>query len=384
MRDYFKSLDGIRGVGIVFVLAYHYLLLSDFSWSTIGFSWIWIQMFFVQSGFLITRILLDTKEQPLGKYLGRFYWRRILRIFPIYFGYLLIPTAGSLLFGVPEEFGRRAPALFTFTFNFAGVARDIVNANLWFIHFWSLSVEEQFYVIWPLVVFVLGVRPLKVLVAGVIVLAPVFRLWFVQHLMADGLTAELSGRVSYTFTVCQLDALACGAAIPILQLQRRVRRTGRWALAMTGLVLAVGAVNLLSLRSRGVEISATSLGLSGSMVENAQHVWSYSLVNILFMFVVIHLTSDGYRGVFTTPVLVRIGKIAYGMYVLHMLVLIGFDRLNERYLHNVPLSFVAAFGATYLLADFSYRHFESRFLALKNAWIGRGRPPDQLHGATRA
>lgn len=373
MRDYYGSLDGVRGVGILFVLGYHYLLLNGYDWSTIGFSWIWIQMFFVQSGFLITRILLDAKGESIRKYLGQFYWRRVLRIFPVYFGYLLLATVTSVLFDVPEEFGRRAPALFSFTYNFADIARVIARANLWFIHFWSLSLEEQFYFVWPLLVFVLGIRSLRLLVVSVIILAPLFRFWFVQHLMAGGLSGEMSGRVSYSFTISQLDALAAGAAIPILNLQRHVRKTGRWVAGMACLLLVAGVLNYLALRQQGLTISVTSLGLSGGMVNNLQHVWSYSLVNLLFLFVILHLTTVRYRGIFTAPVFVRIGKIAFGMYVLHMAVLIAFNWLNAKYLHSVALSFAMGFGATFLLADLSYRHFERRFLAMKDSWIGEPR-----------
>lgn len=372
-NEYFRSLDGIRGVGIIFVLGYHYLLLSDYDWSTIGFSWIWIQMFFVQSGFLITRILTASAQEDAGAYFSRFYWRRILRIFPVYFGYLLVAAITWRFLGVPEEFGRRAPTLLSFTYNLADVAREIVHGNLWFIHFWSLSVEEQFYLAWPLLVYLLGPRALRLLVVAVILLVPLFRWWFVQHLISDGMSPEMSGRLSYSFTVSQLDALATGAAIAILNLQTRVRHTGRWALGMVSLLVAAGALNYLALTRSGMELSVSSLGLSGGLVGNLQHVWSYTLVNLAFLFVILHLTSEGYRGVFTAPVLVRIGKIAYGMYVYHMAVLIAFDWLNERYLHNLALSFAMGFGATYLLADLSYRYFEQRFLAMKDRWIGRPR-----------
>ena len=372
-REYYRSLDGARGVGIVFVLGYHYLLLSGYDWSTIGFSWIWIQMFFVQSGFLITRVLLDSKDESVGPYLGRFYWRRMLRIFPVYFGYLLIATVASVLFNVPEEFSRRAPTLFTFTYNFADLQREIVLGNLWFIHFWSLSLEEQFYFVWPLLVFLLGTRPLRILVVAVILLAPPFRLWFVHHLMMDGQTAEMSGRVSYSFTISQLDALAAGAAIPILNLTRHVRRPGRWVAGMACLLIAAGMLNYFLLYQQGVHISITSLGLSAGMVDNFQHVWSYSLVNLLFLFLILHLTTAQYRGIFALPVFVRLGKIVLGMYVIHMAVLIAFDWLNVRYIHSVALSFVLGFGATFFLADLSYRHFERRFLALKDSWVGRAR-----------
>lgn len=364
---YYPALDGMRGVGIVFVVVYHFLLLSDYSWSTIGFSWVWIQMFFIQSGFLITQMLLDDREAPLGRYLGRFYWRRILRIFPVYFGYLLIPTVLYLALGIPEALPERLPYLVTFTFNFADLAREIVKVNLWFIHFWSLSVEEQFYLVWPFLVFFIAPRRLRVLLIAIVIAAPLFRWWQVSHLLAAGATEELAGRMAYSNTLCQLDAFAFGAAIPLFKLTDRVQRPGRWATSALAVALAAGAANFLLLRGAGVELSWTSLGFSGGLIGNFQHVWSYTLVNLLFLFVVLRAIQPEQRGLFGHPVAVRLGKVSYGMYVVHMAVLIAFDRLNERYVGSVAAMTIVGLVASYLVAELSYRYYERRFLALKDS-----------------
>src|SRR6187402_1197087 len=115
MQKYFNSLDGVRGCTICFVILYHYLRLYGTDPSLMGFSWIFIQMFFVQSGFLITTILLKSKDQPFGIYAREFYWRRILRIFPVYFLYIGLFIILYFFFHKPEDLPLRIPYLFTFT-----------------------------------------------------------------------------------------------------------------------------------------------------------------------------------------------------------------------------------------------------------------------------
>jgi peptidoglycan/LPS O-acetylase OafA/YrhL len=112
---YVKSLDGLRGAAISFVLLFH-----------AGFflpGWTGVQLFFVLSGFLITDILVRTKTAPIQTYLARFYWRRALRIFPVYFLFLLAMAICVLVLGKPDSYGRDWPFLVTSTTNF-GRLRD--------------------------------------------------------------------------------------------------------------------------------------------------------------------------------------------------------------------------------------------------------------------
>src|SRR5947207_15434336 len=106
---YVKSLDGIRGVGAVGVIAAHYGYLQG--------GWVGAQFFFVLSGYLITSILLTEKERPFRQYLGRFYWRPTLRIFPVYFGFLLICGFFYLLLMHPREFPQLLPSFLTSTYH---------------------------------------------------------------------------------------------------------------------------------------------------------------------------------------------------------------------------------------------------------------------------
>jgi peptidoglycan/LPS O-acetylase OafA/YrhL len=368
MRRYIKSLDGIRGFGIFFVLCYHYLRLNDFNWTILGFSWIWIQMFFVQSGFLITEILLESKDKPFLTYAGQFYWRRMLRIFPVYFAYLFAFAAAYLLFHKPDDFGQRAPYLFTFTYNYTRLIPEIDFNSMWFIHFWSLAVEEQFYLIWPFVVYFLDEKKLRIVIVTVIISIPLFRFWFTDYILARGFTPEMAGEITYGFTLSQFDAFMIGAAIPLFRLKEKIKNPGRWALAALAIVLVAGFTNYALLSREGLDIHWSSLGISVAMIENYQHVWSYSLINILFALVILCLISDAYKGVFDNAMLVGIGKIVYGMYIYHFAVLFAFSRIDRKFIHSFPVSFALAFITVFVLAYMSYYYFEKKFLALKNYW----------------
>jgi len=109
---YIKALDGLRAVAIILVMMFHY--------GIIGFGWLGVQIFFVLSGFLITGILLKLKNEEtfFGKKIKRFYARRSLRIFPVYYLYLLVFLLCFIVFAVPADFGYKAPYLFTYTYNY--------------------------------------------------------------------------------------------------------------------------------------------------------------------------------------------------------------------------------------------------------------------------
>ena len=146
MRDV-PALDGLRCFAILIVAMYHFHILAA--------GWIGVQIFFVLSGFLITSILLDAKARHSGTYFTRFYWRRTLRIFPLYFAYLAVAALAFALIAAPSAWRDLSGWLVTYTSNFS---RMIVydKGTEFFVHFLSLAVDEQFYLVWPLVVFLLS------------------------------------------------------------------------------------------------------------------------------------------------------------------------------------------------------------------------------------
>ena len=160
---YVPALDGIRGIAILTVMLHHFTIFGmvrpnnfiDVQFYRLASAgWCGVDLFFVLSGFLITGILLDTKSGP--HFFRNFYMRRVLRIFPLYYGFLivifvLIPLAiqvGDKFQTLLDQQGWYWSYLINLPIAFKGWSSVIIID-----HFWSLAVEEQFYLFWPLVVF---------------------------------------------------------------------------------------------------------------------------------------------------------------------------------------------------------------------------------------
>lgn len=371
MPRHINALDGLRGFGIFFVMFYHYFGSHKYPW--LGFSWVWVQMFFVQSGFLITKLLLDDRASIFASYVKRFYWRRSLRILPPYLLFLLIFIFSYAAFRKPQDFLAHLPYLATYTYNLTRLVPSL-HYNLNFIHLWSLSIEEQFYLLWPLVVYFASRRRLKQLLVLIAVLGPVCRgllaAYLTQyHPATNGLVGFdkfAVGEAVYTFTFSQWDGFAIGAMIPIFGLTERVRRPGRWALAFLGLTVCAGALNLAFYEGERNLATISALGLAVASTGNGQHIWSYSLVNLTFLFVVLHASRSDYRGVFAMRPFVSVGKVAYGLYIYHFPILVIVGRVCERFHLPAAIGFVLSCAVSVLIAKLSYRFFESKLLLLKD------------------
>ena len=212
------ALDGVRGVAIALVLATHFL--APFSAAArnqregrgwilahlFDAGWVGVDLFFVLSGFLITGILADAKG---GRhYFRNFYIRRSLRVFPLYYGVLLVCCVILPLLGVGTiESGKQGwlwgygVSLFPM---FSGAEFRLGNdMNLLFTHFWTLAVEEHFYLVWPLLVCFMGRQTLMRLCVGLGVLA------FVARCVCVKLGA--STPVMYEVTFLRMDGMLAGA-----------------------------------------------------------------------------------------------------------------------------------------------------------------------------
>src|SRR5919199_1508083 len=196
----YPELDGLRGIAILMVVAYHYELAPFLSG---------VDLFFVLSGFLLGGILLEKKEAP--NYFKAFYVRRICRIFPLYFLCLLVflillPVTLGWLFGdsIGMLAGDSLPlwSYFTFTHNFA-MAQLGGWGTLWLAHTWSLAVEEQFYLILPLLICSFSRERLPYLLVGLILAAPLWRAFLYNFHPYGGLA-------SYVLLPCRADSLLVG------------------------------------------------------------------------------------------------------------------------------------------------------------------------------
>jgi peptidoglycan/LPS O-acetylase OafA/YrhL len=254
-------LDGVRGVAILAVLALHLFRFSQASpgWMFLDrftrAGWLGVDLFFVLSGFLITRILLRAREKP--HYFRNFYMRRVLRIFPAYYLYLLvagllIPMLLSSWDGRP--LGEWWPALLAYVPNLLEAVRGDWTPRIEMDHLWSLAVEEQFYLLWPLAVMLSPRERLKRVCELLIVSA-----WVLKCALWAAGAWKYTG---YVLPFTRMDALAAGAWLACHRLEGGGALPGyvRGALvvAAAGVLVMLGALGGLPLHNYAAITLVTS------------------------------------------------------------------------------------------------------------------------------
>ncbi|TDX01901.1 acyltransferase family protein [Dinghuibacter silviterrae] len=361
-----KSLDGVRAIAILLVVVFHAGLGN--------YGWVGVQLFFVLSGFLITGILWKERATAttLGYKFKKFWTRRALRIFPLYFGYLLALGAVYVVFHFPPYYRRFIPYLLTYTFNYTR------SLHLWmdnplFTQLWSLCVEEQFYIFFPFVIFLCPPRFTARLMVVIVFLAPVIRWALCRYYLAGGASDLTAGDATYRNTLSHLDAFFMGGLIPVLGLDKRVTRPLLLFLCALLLAFGFGAWNYL--HSPRVFAFVFELGYPQMSDRNGFHIWGYTCLDLLFAASLL-LVVSAHRPAFMERVnrvlsswwFVRIGRVSYGMYIFNLAVWMYFF---EPYFRGAGIPVLMALFVPYLLivwglAELSYWAFESRFIRLKD------------------
>ena len=341
VRDHMPALDGLRGIAVLLVMAHAFDLISRAGPldDTLNAGWIGVQLFFVLSGFLITGILLDTRDSP-GFY-RTFFTRRMLRIFPLYYmvlivAYIIIPLDAD----PPAGHGAHQFWLWTYTNNYAAAFGKEEHA---FPHFWSLAVEEQFYLVWPFVVRLAGRRGVTILATIAIGAAIACRI---------AARAHWGEEAAYLFTPCRMDALALGALAACLVRAPAtiIDRVPPLALRLGGgLVVIVGLL-------------VGKLDRTGAPMQYA----GYTIIALGFALILLG-ALDGSRFL-KWGALRRVGMYSYGMYVFHMPLhlYVGLPIVGDAPSLPVAIAYLVVMtAATFGIAAASYHLFERRFLALK-------------------
>lgn len=363
LDDRLPALDGVRGLAALMVVPHNLLLIqtptdlaSGLFVASFDRGWIGVQLFFVLSGFLITGILLDGR----GEGLGHFFARRVLRIFPLYYATLLLVLVVLPAFGaLPSTVHRNPPQeiwYWTYLSNWSGPFHQGTGS---FPHFWSLAVEEQFYLLWPFLIGRRSARSVFVLCLAAAAVGPLSR--------ALVLAWPWPEQAAYEFTVCRIDALALGgAAAAALRDEAwgpRLRQHHRALLAAAVFVLGVGAVLTHGYRIFGA----------------VPQVAGYLALAIAFALGVLGIACSDLcadRGVTQAlrwPALRRVGQYSYGLYVVHVPLhaIVGLPLLAWLgYAKPYPLPVAMAYVAlgtlvSYLAAVLLYHGIERRFLKLK-------------------
>ncbi len=349
--DKLPGLDGLRAIAVGLVLLFHRFLLP------VG--WLGVQVFFVLSGYLITRILVQSKEQPFVRYLRNFYGRRALRIFPLYYGVIallgLATAAGVHLAGVRE--GLPFAATYTYNFWYATKATDF---SPYITHFWTLCVEEQFYLLWPFAIFLCPAPRLKQFFMAVVLLGPVLRVIGAWWLSRPGATVLFDPSVALdVLTSTHLDAFATGGFFALFPVPG-----ARRALLIGGAVwLAAGAALMIT-----HHLPKTSLGYPIGMGFGYAYLWGYSLINVLSGLLIDCLINRRlFPALFEARPLAYLGRISYGLYVLHY----PLQALTDAALPHSSISVRLPVHVllTVAFASASFHFWETPFLAFKNRWF---------------
>ena len=323
--SYRPQLDSIRAIAVMLVMISHFIPGSS---AIAPLGGIGVRLFFVLSGFLITRILLDYRDRPIESALKTFYFRRFLRIFPLFYFALLVSYAMD--FGaVRSTIGWHV----TYLTNFLIYSRGEFPAAV--THFWSLAVEEQFYLVWPLLVLTLPLRALPWVIACMIPISPL------TMTIADDPMASV-------LPISNLDALGFGALLAVPAAQRYVTAAGLWIGAP---VFAVTIV--MRWFSVGDVTRDVPLGFAMPLA-SAWLVWR---------------AAEGFGGIakkiFEWRPALYVGRISYGVYVYHALMPYFLKRLFPIWTYGEGQQFVILVSTTIVVASISYRLLEQPFLALK-------------------
>lgn len=343
-----RELDGLRGIAVLAVVAFHYLAwLPQIGTS---FGWLGVDLFFILSGFLITSILVDLRGQE--HYFKIFYFRRAFRIFPPYFLAIGLYLAVSFATGMKGSLGLWMQYIFYYTSLFVGqppelhaippVVPAFVAAGLSVM--WSLSVEEIYYTVWAPTVRYTSQRGFTAILAAMILAAPLLRWWLHTPDYPE----------SYTF-YCRMDGLAYGSAIALLIRSQRIQPE-RWATwnrlfpFAAGIIVACTAAFWLVTRGDKSLTIVSTVGIVLADVSFA--AITYSLIR--------NSGSEKFWvRIFRAKWLRSLGKVSYSLYLFHYPMRIAaLDLINRLHLGRriaaststllgLALSLAVAYGLWY-------------------------------------
>jgi peptidoglycan/LPS O-acetylase OafA/YrhL len=347
------GLDGLRALAVLGVFLFH----ANVAGAQLG--WSGVELFYVLSGFLITGILLDARESP-GYFRG-FYARRALRILPAYFIVLALSVAVAALSGRTDAFGFLPYYLLYLQNYFPQLATQFGAGIPLLSHTWTLAIEEQFYWLWPLVIFVARGRALPAVLAGAFALGPLSRLALFVGAAGNPFATVLP-------LPAQTDLLAAGAVVALaLRSGVGAERIARAA----GLAVALGAVLLAALV---VDLGLPAFAHPSRWATRPEGILVFSAMSLLFGGLVagVVVAWGGLRAALCVAPLAHLGRISYGLYLYNPLALFIASSVADplhptdafAYGTNLP-AHIAGFALTYLIALLSFRYVETPILRLK-------------------
>lgn len=362
------GLDGLRAIAFLLVFFFHTEYL--------GFGWVGVQLFFVLSGFLITGILVKMKDDlPARDYFLKFYGRRLLRVFPLYYFYLLlmVGVTSFLIYaeykiGVMRLFQDQLPYALGYVYNFHYASLDYKHLNF-LVHFWSLAVEEQFYIFWPLLIFLTPAKARKWVFGAVILFGPLFRVLVTlgyKFSLLPFLNESLPMGI-YPLTFNHIDAFGFGAFVACFSIPRAKTQ----AVLLTFLLPAFAV--LWQYFEVGTFESIKDLGFQFIMPVNYQFIWGYSALNYYFAVLIFAVGREGFmNGFLENGAIKYIGRISYGLYVYHNGLIWFAAKLPDLGLEASSMKLLSALLAllfSFVLAALTYKYIEMPLLNLKDRYF---------------
>ncbi len=350
------ALDGLRGLAILMVICYHYF--PSRSLFTIG--WTGVDLFFVLSGYLITRKLLSTRGN--SEYFRKFYRNRILRIFPLYYAVLIIFFLAIHFLAKTENlealsyYTSHWLSFFIFlenwSFSLFGFPHDA-----YLTHFWSLAIEEQFYLVWPFIIYFISSGRTRLILWFCTVIAVV-----IIRLLIYFYFKESHYVINYVNTFCRMDSLVIGAILSQIQ-ESDFKIPQAWTNRISVII--------------SVPLVASIIKLGNSWFSNPfMETIGYSCVAICFACLIHTASQNGsiVAAICKMRFLRFCGKISYGLYVFHWPVLLILSKKitnwgtiyfpGEIFAIQI-ISLLLSIIISFVLSMISFRYFESYFLALK-------------------
>ena len=368
MNERVRELDGVRGISIIVVVAFHLLKRADYftsnetlhsitRLSSIG--WVGVDIFFVLSGFLITSILLRTKHEK--NYFKNFYVRRSLRIFPLYFVFiavilLLLPKLDP---DFTPEIPHALPFLLLYQQNWLMLISKIPLTTYLAVT-WSLAIEEQFYLIWPAVVYFTKKETLIKLSIGVILFSILARLLGI--LFWDDMSQVSTFFYYNTFT--RFEQLVFGGLLAVafteplwIQRLKNISIPSFWVAFTAFLALCFTAYPHMVPLDENIWLVFGGYTLAA--------VFSAALVTILMT----HPETSMFRRLFQNKLLIFFGKYSYSIYLLHVpIILILLDVLWRTQLRGWTMYLayiVLTYAITVIGALITWNLLEKHMLNLK-------------------
>ena len=358
------SIDSLRALAMTMVIAQHCKLLP--------FGWTGVWLFYVISGFVISRNLIAEKATfkpaPLFHYLS-FVLRRIFRIVPPYAAYILICLLVIRLLGYPEQY-RELPYLATFTYNWRMIFSVEPQFSA-FGHLWTISVEEQFYVLFPILILLVNRDRAIFGLIAICLLVPVLRNVMAWQMAAHGWDAARIAFGVYASSFGQFDAFAMGALLahfePAIRRHPQFATKSAWlALVMATVYVATYIVINIRLGAHGID--AIRNIVSGVLYGEKREVFVYIVMNFCAAATLAGAIA-GWRvfSLIEHPFVVAVGQVSYGGYLLHALVLLLMGEAIDSFFESQALQirivfFLVAWCCTVGIAWLSYITWERKLI----------------------